>query len=950
MRKQLFFLTVGVLLIASTVFAQSQKAISKNDIAKKSAEIKKQKTSSASESCPFVAKPGKLSNLTKAQWDVLYNFNVSSSGQQAVETDGQYIYTAEWSADAYIRKYDLNGTLVDSFTITGVAAGVRDLAYDGTYFYGRAGATSTSMYKMDFVNKTLVATIPMGGKTVRHLSYDPTLDGGNGGFWTGDWATLSSHKMDGSVISTITPPAEFANVYGTTFDNTSLGGPYLWAFSQAGTPSDVVLLKYNINTNTVDETHDLSTVTGVATDALSGGLGGSTTLVPGYFVLLANFQQDPNKIAVLEIATTASPSAPAAPASLTVVPDANGALTYDVSWTNPTLTVDGSPLASITSISYYVDNVLVNGLTYDLSIGGINSFTGLTVSTPGYHTFKVVCSNASGDGIPAEVTEWIGYIPPANINITNITDVSATINWTQVGSPDSWDIEVILSGNAPTGTPTFNTTTNPYTFNGYMADHTYDVYMRAVYSGGNSLWVGPITFTTDHCNPTDKCGYVLEFTDSYGDGWNGASVAISQDGILVGTYTLTTGSSGNQTAMLCPNANVTLVFNSGSWDSECGFTLKDPFGGTLTSFAAGSAPTGGSTFFTFTSSCTPPSCQTPTNFSFTNLTTTSAQLLWTVVGTESAWNIEYGPAGFAQGTGTIVNANTNPYTLTGLTQGTTYDAYLQADCGNGDLSYWTSQPITFTLPCDAFTSYPFLESFEGSTFVPQCWLNIDADGDNNKWETRNASTDGWRVFDGDVAAVSASWTSSAGALTPNNYLITPQFTIANANMILKLHIAPQDPDYPAEYFGVEVSTTGNTPANFTSIYTYTLTTPDTIYKEIMLPLAAYNGQNVYFAFRHYNCTDMFYMLLDKVEIYESNEIDFNEIHSNVFVYPNPASTTLKVANENAKYIEVYNLNGQKIAEFANTNEANVSFLAQGTYMVKVVTNNNVITQKINIVH
>jgi len=401
--------------------------------------------------------------------------------------------------------------------------------------------------------------------------------------------------------------------------------------------------------------------------------------------------------------------------------------------------------------------------------------------------------------------------------------------------------------------------------------------------------------------------------------------------------------------MLCPNANVTLVFNSGSWDSECGFTLKDPFGGTLTSFAAGSAPTGGSTFFTFTSSCTPPSCQTPTNFSFTNLTTTSAQLLWTVVGTESAWNIEYGPAGFTQGTGTIVNANTNPYTLTGLTQGTTYDAYLQADCGNGDLSYWTSQPITFTLPCDAFTSYPFLESFEGSTFVPQCWLNIDADGDNNKWETRNASTDGGRVFDGDVAAVSASWTSSAGALTPNNYLITPQFTIANANMILKLHIAPQDPDYPAEYFGVEVSTTGNTPANFTSIYTYTLTTPDSIYKEIMLPLAAYNGQNVYFAFRHYNCTDMFYMLLDKVEIYESNEIDLNEIHSNVFVYPNPASTTLKVANENAKYIEVYNLNGQKIAEFANTNEANVSFLAQGTYMVKVVTNNNVIIQKINIV-
>ena len=39
----------------------------------------------------------------------------------------------------------------------------------------------------------------------------------------------------------------------------------------------------------------------------------------------------------------------------------------------------------------------------------------------------------------------------------------------------------------------------------------------------------------------------------------------------------------------------------------------------------------------------------------------------------------------------------------------------------------------------------------------------------------------------------------------------------------------------------------------------------------------------------------------------------------------------------------------KVAEYSNTNEANVSLLTQGTYMVKVVTNNNVITQKINIV-
>ncbi|NSW45876.1 MAG: T9SS type A sorting domain-containing protein [Bacteroidales bacterium] len=250
--------------------------------------------------------------------------------------------------------------------------------------------------------------------------------------------------------------------------------------------------------------------------------------------------------------------------------------------------------------------------------------------------------------------------------------------------------------------------------------------------------------------------------------------------------------------------------------------------------------------------------------------------------------------------------------------------------------------------CTAINTFPWTESFEGTTFAPECWSNLDVDGDNNKWETRNASTQGWRIYDGDVAAVSASWTSASGALTPNNYLITPQLTIANANMVLKCHIAPQDPDWPAEYFGVEVSTTGNAPANFTSIYTYTLTAADTVYKEVMLPLAAYNGQNIYIAFRHYNCTDMFYMLLDKVEVYENSNVNTNNL-SNVFVYPNPVVNTLTVANDNALSIEIFNLNGQKVAEFNNTNTANVANLAQGTYMVKVVTNNNVTTQKINIV-
>ncbi len=248
--------------------------------------------------------------------------------------------------------------------------------------------------------------------------------------------------------------------------------------------------------------------------------------------------------------------------------------------------------------------------------------------------------------------------------------------------------------------------------------------------------------------------------------------------------------------------------------------------------------------------------------------------------------------------------------------------------------------------CATITSYPWVESFEGSSFPPACWENIDADGDSRKWELRNTPTS-WPAYDGSNVAVSASWVNNP--LTPNNYLITPQFSIPNGNMILKFYAAPQDPEWPNEFLGVEVSTTGNQPSNFTSIYTTTLLAADTVWKEITLPLSSYNGQNIYLAFRHYNCTDWFYVKIDKVQVMGSSNVDVSNIQGNVFVYPNPASTTLKVANEMAVSIEIYNLKGQLVAEYNNVSEANIANLAQGTYMVRVVSNNSVVTQKINIV-
>ena len=89
------------------------------------------------------------------------------------------------------------------------------------------------------------------------------------------------------------------------------------------------------------------------------------------------------------------------------------------------------------------------------------------------------------------------------------------------------------------------------------------------------------------------------------------------------------------------------------------------------------------------------SCPKPSSLDVTAVTSSSVTLAWTENGTATAWNIEYGPTGYQQGSSaaTIVPANTNPFTINNLTMGT-YDFYVQADCEN-EQSLWLG-PVTAT--------------------------------------------------------------------------------------------------------------------------------------------------------------------------------------------------------------------------------------------------------------
>ena len=265
-----------------------------------------------------------------------------------------------------------------------------------------------------------------------------------------------------------------------------------------------------------------------------------------------------------------------------------------------------------------------------------------------------------------------------------------------------------------------------------------------------------------------QCDYTIQGSDSWGDGWNGASLDIDVAGDV--TNFTVAGFSNSVAIPSYTGDPVTITFNSGGYDSEISITIVGPDG---TSLYSGPAPTDGAVIVTDTSvsTCAPPSCLAPTALAASGETTTTVDLAWTAGDSETLWDIELvdvTASGSATGTPTTEDITTNPYTLSGLSPANDYQVYLRADCGGGDTSPWTG-PVSFSTPC-ATLSLPFSEGMDNTGSTPNCWSQSGAEnwlfntsGPNNVGNggTISGSTDSGSYY----AVVDASYTEANAILT-----------------------------------------------------------------------------------------------------------------------------------------------------------------------------------------
>lgn len=371
---------------------------------------------------------------------------------------------------------------------------------------------------------------------------------------------------------------------------------------------------------------------------------------------------------------------------------------------------------------------------------------------------------------------------PSDLAIVSTSSDGATLTWTENGTATLWNIEVILDGGTQTETPTDVATSNPYTLTGLTPASNYVYYLQADCGGDVSSWVGPfafstecVTFTAPYTEGFENGGTIpLCWSMDGGEDWQftdtGAGNHIGNNGTITGT-TATNGyfawvdSSGNDgistltsplvdvSALTTPALSFYLLSdNEGNANSNLDVEVWD--GAAWNSMATYNTNTGGWTLividlssltitgdvqarFIFSEIETgdfyddiaiddvtfdeAPSCFNPTALNAAAITANGAELSWSQDGTVVDWNIEIVTTGTPP-TGTPTDSGvSNPYTVGGLTSVTTYDYYVQANCG-GDLSGWTG-PFTFTTTCDVYIP-DYIEQF--GTIIPDCWDEADS--------------------------------------------------------------------------------------------------------------------------------------------------------------------------------------------------------------------------------
>ena len=578
--------------------------------------------------------------------------------------------------------------------------------------------------------------------------------------------------------------------------------------------------------------------------------------------------------------------------------------------------------------SEYVLNELTPSalhLNFDLSA---NAGQSVVVAFYAESTVSNTDNNIHVDNVVFEVTP--SCEKPQNVAINYTGGLTAEVSWEGEASAYNIDVNGTVANNV----------TSPYTLEGLELSTTYNVKVQSNCGNSTSEWTNPVSFTTDQCMPEDMCEITFELTDSYGDGWNGAYIDVvdvatgaslghmsnqnvakaSESEEAEGTKAGGAKAAETETYTLavCDGRDIQFVWHSGSYDDECSYVVKDINGEEIFSGSgAMSAPVN------YTVNCSVNDCRKPTDLAASEIGPHSAKLSWTENGEATAWKICVNGD-----TENLIDADTNPYTLTGLAAETQYTVKVAPVC---EVEKWSDEiTLTTEIACPAPTDVA--AGNITSTSAEISWTgNTDATSYNLRYRTPRGfnygfeTAEAWTItdfspcsiYDGDQArgysfdgsqftnipftGSTIAFQSQGGNMSshsgnafglmisavPDNYpegithsddwFILPEITISEGD-VFSFWGREITEQYGAETINVGIY--GDTDGMFAAMIAENVAVNSTTWTEYSYDLSAYAGQTIKLAI-NYVSDDVFGFMFDDIFVGNPNDDTWDVTLTNV---------------------------------------------------------------------
>lgn len=279
--------------------------------------------------------------------------------------------------------------------------------------------------------------------------------------------------------------------------------------------------------------------------------------------------------------------------------------------------------------------------------------------------------------------------PPTTLDTGDITETSATLSWKSTAS--AWQIcinddEENLIDVDEEDLIDVDDENKTYALTDLVADHNYEVKIRAVNGTQKSKWSSTVSIRTLSCSPDQMVNISYELHDDRDDGWQGSAIIV-KDALTneeLATWTIESGSSASGTLPVCLGRELKFefVWITGTYTQDCSYEVYDPNGEIIVEGTRDQVEP-----IEYTVSVANPR---PTDLRVPGIGIDRALIYWSQKGDAAQWQLCIN-----NDMDHLILVSSKLYMLTNLEDDTNYTLMVRAYKDADNISKW-SEPVSFT--------------------------------------------------------------------------------------------------------------------------------------------------------------------------------------------------------------------------------------------------------------